>query len=398
MKSLKEYIKIVVSSNYLRKNQLAQLICRKIVGNTMMFINHDLTQHQQRILVSFISPLHTNYSRDALYHPLYAQVNQILKCLIELNFSIDICDCNDIFSYRELSNEEYDYVIGFGQVYKEVILRKKAKKSILFVTENFPEVVVRKYEERVSYFKKRHPNLKVPNIPRNEYFDTEQFVLSDIAIVMSSNYNIQPMKEYIRKIYPINVNCLYNPAYIFNTSHIKNNKRNFLWFGSRGTVHKGLDILIDAFKLLPNHTLNIYGVPEDEKRYLKPLLSKNTIIHDCVNVLSQEFIDQVVKQNVFVLSASCSEGMMSGIATCMIHGLIPIVTKESGYDPSPCIFEFEGYKVEDVVAKIEAVDTLDLRQLEKISRECKEYAFNHFSLFSFRQNLKQVLLDCTTKF
>ena len=138
MCKLKNLIKSLVLSELIRKNELGRLVCRKIVGNTMMFINHDLTEHQQRILVSFVSPVHTNFNRDALYHPLYAQVNQILKCLIELNFSIDICDYNDLFAYKELAGEEYDYVIGFGKVYKEVLLSKKAKKSILFVTENLP--------------------------------------------------------------------------------------------------------------------------------------------------------------------------------------------------------------------------------------------------------------------
>lgn len=391
MCKLKNLIKSIIASELIRKNELGRLVCRKIVGNTMMFINHDLTEHQQRILVSFVSPLHTNFNRDALYHPLYAQVNQILKCLIELNFSIDICDYNDLFAYKELAGEEYDYVIGFGKVYKEVLLSKKAKKSILFVTENLPEVVEKKYKERISYFKERHPNLPIVNVPRNDCFDMEQFILSDMAIVMSSDYNIQSMRKYIQEIYPINVNCLYNSAYTFDTSHIKGSKRNFLWFGSQGTLHKGLDILIDAFKQLPEYTLNIYGVPENEKRYIKPLLSKNTILHERVNVLSQDFIDKVVKQNVFVLSASCSEGMMSGIATCMIHGLIPIVTKETSYNSCSCIFEFDGYKVEDILKKIKQMDNLKIADLEKISKECQEYAKDNFLLSSFKKSMKQIL-------
>lgn len=137
-------------------------------------------------------------------------------------------------------------------------------------------------------------------------------------------------------------------------------------------------------------SLNIYGVPENEKRYIKPLLSKNTILHERVNVFSQDFIDKVVKQNVFVLSASCSEGMMSGIATCMIHGLIPIVTKETGYNSCSCIFEFDGYKVEDIINKVNEISNLSVNELNLLSCECQKYAKQLFTNISFKKNIQEI--------
>lgn len=39
---------------------------------------------------------------------------------------------------------------------------------------------------------------------------------------------------------------------------------DFLWFGSAGAIHKGLDILLDTFKNVPKGELYIAGLCKDE--------------------------------------------------------------------------------------------------------------------------------------
>ena len=42
-------------------------------------------------------------------------------------------------------------------------------------------------------------------------------------------------------------------------------RRRFIWFGSGGLVHKGLDLTLEAFAGLPDHHLTVFG-PVDRER------------------------------------------------------------------------------------------------------------------------------------
>ena len=242
-----------MSCNSVNNNLVLKKIARKIIGSDLLYINHDLTKEQRRILISYVSPLHVDFLKDKVYHSLYYTVNQIISVFIDMGFSIDICDCNDKNAITRLEGNYYDYIFGFGKVYLELVKKNRCKSSILFVTENNPSVVEVKYNERISYFKKRHPEISVrSSIKRIGYFNMEQFEVSDYGIVLSSHYNAKTMASYFDKMFTINVNGLYNPNYIYKRCHIEQNRMHFLWFGSQGVIHKGLDILIDAFRTMPD--------------------------------------------------------------------------------------------------------------------------------------------------
>lgn len=390
----KKILDSILSCNSVNNNLVLKKIARKIIGSDLLYINHDLTKEQRRILISYVSPLHVDFLKDKVYHSLYYTVNQIISVFIDMGFSIDICDCNDKNAITRLEGNYYDYIFGFGKVYLELVKRNRCKSSILFVTENNPSVVEVKYNERISYFKKRHPEISVrSSIKRIGYFNMEQFEVSDYGIVLSSHYNAKTMASYFDKMFTINVNGLYNPNYIYKRCHIEQNRMHFLWFGSQGVIHKGLDILIDAFRTMPDCILNIYGVPQQEMKIVQPLLSSNIFVHKTCNVMSDNFLTEVVGENVFVVSASCSEGMMSGIATCMLHGIIPIVTKETGYESSSCIFEFEDYTVEKIQEAIREVNSLSLKDIYKLSQECFEYAHRQFTLEAFRKRFVEIVTE-----
>lgn len=389
-----EIVKSIGKKECIRQNKNIQKTCSTILGNTILYLNHDLLGSQKRILLCYVSPLHIDYGKGDIYHPLFLHINQMIKVLIDMNFSIDICDCNDKHAIVQLSGKQYDYILGFGKVYTELVKRGQCRQSILFITENNPEVVERKYKERVEYFRQRHPHLSITSaIVRKGYFDKEQFEISDDAIVISSEYNIHSMRSYFRSVYQINVNGLFNKTFQYDALHIKKYRNSFVWFGSQGIIHKGLDVLVDAFRQLPECTLNIYGIPLSEIKIIKPLLTQNIRVHSPVNVLSDTFIEEVVRKNMFVLSASCSEGMMSGIATCMLYGLIPIVSKETGYNSHSSILEFENCKLENVISKIQEVQQYDLEKVSKLSKDSYIYAQQHFTLECFRSRFSEIMND-----
>lgn len=150
--------------------------------------------------------------------------------------------------------------------------------------------------------------------------------------------------------------------------------------------------MIDAFAEMPELTLNCYGVYET--RLFRKLCCPNTINRGRIDVNSQQFIDEVIYRHNFVILDSCSEGMSTAIATCMSHGIIPIVSKESGLDPQPFILELNGYNVNSIITMIRKVSTFSDKEILNLRKQCYTYAQNVFSLEKFNNTFSSIMEEC----
>ncbi|MCE8588374.1 hypothetical protein K0E75_12650 [Bacteroides fragilis] len=316
----------------------------------------------------------------------------MIYILSKLGFTIDLCYCNDLSVIDKLRGRKYDWVIGFGEVFKQILKIQNIEKSILFITENNPIIVEKKYNERLEYFKKRRNLVKIQNY-RNTFYDIEQYKIANWAICMNSTYNSKSMVSYFKKLYHINVNGFFNKHFILKENTDTERCNSFVWFGSTGVIHKGLDILVEAFAKLPSKRLNIYGISKQEIAMIKPYIGRNTFLHEKINVMDNTFISEVVEKNAFIVSLSCSEGMQSGVATCMLHGLIPIVTKETGYESQNFIFEFSDYHLDSVVNTILHTSSLSIAEINRLSRLVYDYAHKNFSLISFSNRFECIIKD-----
>jgi hypothetical protein len=354
-------------------------------------INYDYTGKQSTILICYTTKsFELNFNENKIFHSNILHINQIIKILIDMNFSIDVCNCNDMISIEKIKNKKYDYILGFGKAYELLVNNKQYGKSILFITENDPEIANNNYQERINYFKSRHPKKKISNaIIRNNYYNMNQLVISDIGIAINSDYNCNYMKKRFNTFYSLNINGLSNSDFVYTTDHIIKKRNSFVWFGSRGVIHKGLDILVDTFALMPHLNLNIYGISEEEINLIQQN-KPNINIHSKIHVMDPEFIRKVVLENVFVVSLSCSEGMQSAIATCMLHGLIPIVTKETGYNSHDSILEFSDYTIDSVRSTLTEICNYSDDLIIQLSKSAYIYANENFTLGNFTNNIRGI--------
>lgn len=372
------------------KQKSAYYLHLRGMNSPLFNLNYDPNLKQQRVAFVYLSNLHNSlYERDKIHHPNVFQHYMLLQTFINKGFVIDVYNCqSDDVNIKIENTNVYDIIFGFGRKYLELCSMNPKAKKILFITENAPWVVRKKYQERLDYWKSNH-NRMIKTIARNEFYTDEMFKVSDSGVCLSGTYNISGMLEQLKPIEQLYVNVL--PG----VNHFKINKKHditkkrFLWFGSRGLIHKGLDILIDAFTLLPQFELDIYGAPESEIKELN--LPAN--VHNCgyIKVDSNDFIEKVISQHSFVLSLSCSEGMMSGIATCMMYGLIPIVTLETGYDDCPYAFIFKDWHVDSVKEQIEKCGTITNDQLEIIEEKVKSYAQITYTNENFKNTFSTIL-------
>lgn len=386
---------------FMSRPALSMKISNFTRGRSLLNLNlNAVDKCQKHALLSYLDV--GNIKLDNIGHANFYQAVQMAHALIKSDFCIDVCFCNDPLAFEFIKNKKYDVVIGLGDVYKKACehCSNEGTIKILFVTENFPLVVEKKFSERIEYFKSRHPKVSFKSSPvRSGYYDEEIFKMSNYAIAMTSSFNMEPMKAYVKKAYQINANVLQNAAYRFvkseRLSNIKASRNRFLWFGSLGLIHKGVDILLDAFKELPELSLEFYGLYASEKKLFNELKPMNANDCGCVNVQKEEFIEKVVSRHCFMLLTSCSEGMSTAVATCMLHGIIPVVTKESGFEPCDCIIELPDYKVETVKNAVLKLCDMSDEDVLNLSEKAYNYARANFSLehfdFSFENALKDIL-------
>ncbi len=379
-----------------RNAYIRRLIDRLIIHfqhSEICDINRDLTlPSQMSVLFVYKSIVGVDVLNS--YHALYYHLNQMIRVMIEKGWSIDLCDCYDKEAVNRLCNKDYKIIVGQGPTYLDFCNKYPNAKKVLFCTENNPVVVEQKFKERVSYFSERHPSLKKYTLKRRVMFFTEDHLnVSDEIILMNSEYNEQSFKKYFARPFRINVNAITNKE--FNLTKLNNNtnqiRKNFVVFGCTGFIHKGIDILLDAFKELPDYNLFIYGIHRGEKALFNKLKSSNTIDCGFVTVASHEFLTNVVSKSLFVILPSCSEGMSSGIATCMTHGLIPIITKDCGFDDNPDISILPDYSVETIVKTIKNLADIEDDELRKRRLRIINYAQEHFSISKFSESFADII-------
>lgn len=391
--SIKSYVRNLLARN----NRLARIVLDIFHLSCVENVNISLYgEEQKKLLFCYLEFKGVDYENAS--HANYLHFLRMLQCFKNKNYCIDICYCNDLLSLNVIQKKKYDVIVGFGSVFKKAckLSSNKDAKKVLFVTENYPPIVQEKYKERLDYFKERHPLLDAKCSPvRDGYYDKECFEVSNSAIVMSSLYNISPMRKHFKNIFQVNANVLLNSRYVFNKDSrinvINDYKKRFLWFGSSGLIHKGVDILLDAFREINECEIDFYGVNSEEKVLFNKMRPENA--YDCgfVKVQSDDFLRDVVNKHVFIVMPSCSEGMSTAVATCMAHGLIPIVSKESGFDPCDCIIQLADCKVETVRKCIADITAMKNKDILDLSEKAYIYAINHFSLDSFESSFMNAL-------
>jgi glycosyltransferase involved in cell wall biosynthesis len=155
-------------------------------------------------------------------------------------------------------------------------------------------------------------------------------------------------------------------------------RNTFLWFGSGGFAHKGLDLVIDAFAELPDHRLLICGPLDLEPRFIKaferPMYhSDNIETIGWIDVTSPEFT-AIRQRTVATVYPSCSEGGGGSVITCMHAGLIPVVTPEASVDVGDFGTVLQEASVQAVRDAVIGLSQLPVADLEQRARSAWEYA------------------------
>jgi len=168
----------------------------------------------------------------------------------------------------------------------------------------------------------------------------------------------------------------------------------FLWLGSRGLVHKGLDLVLEAFADMPDMHLTVCGPldqePEFCRLYHRELSLPNVHAWGWVDVASAEF-RELAARSLALIYPSCGEGQAGAVVNCIQHGLIPIISRESGIDVDgfgEVLSECSATAIRDTIGRLNSEPDEELRRR---SLAAMSHAESHHRYDAYTVRYRQIL-------
>jgi glycosyltransferase involved in cell wall biosynthesis len=178
---------------------------------------------------------------------------------------------------------------------------------------------------------------------------------------------------------------------------IETARRHYVWFGSRAPIHKGLDLVLEAFAGMPDHRLTVVGpVGKDTEftdAFAEELGAPNVTVTGWVDMTSGAF-EEIARSAIGLVYPSCSEGQSGAVVACLHAGLIPVVSRSSGVDVSPLIGRvLEESTVEEIRRTVAGLSELPVADLERMARGAWVYARANHTRQAFAERYREAITE-----
>jgi len=344
------------------------------------------------VLLSYlVSPLRWDIANKHFWgHSNKWECAEIAHIFNKCGYSVDAVqfDDNTFKPYKK-----YDIVFDIHKNLQNY--SKYGSISILYVTGSYPRYSNAALDERLSNLERRRG---VRLLPRRSIstdlvcsFD-DSIRIADYIILIGNEWTKSTMPFSVhQKINLIPVTASYLP--ILRSFKDFKPRKEFLWFGGSGAVHKGLDLVLEIFKRNKDLTLHVIGPYELEKDFCE--LYKQELNH-CTNIKTHGYVypnskrfRKIVEHVIGFIYPSCSESISTAAVTCMQYGIIPIISIDTGIE----LEKNEGIiLVECSLEKIEqSINTIAMKndsEIKEMAFQAQKSALNKYSRTKYSQSIE----------
>jgi glycosyltransferase involved in cell wall biosynthesis len=339
----------------------------------------------------FIEPNDSNIFRS---HAHFYESKIIADTLLSLGYHVDIIDYRNT---KYFPDKKYNILISARtnlELYANRLNKDCLKIAHLEMAHwlfNNPAA----YQRCVNLLKRRGASLA--SISKLQEFNWA-IETADFAVVLGNGFTAGTYEYATTPIYTSNNFSVveYESPQNKNYDKIRN---TFIWLGSDGLIHKGLDLVLEAFAQLPEHRLIVCGpVDKDtmfEKEYYKEL-------YETDNITTQGWVDigntdfkRICDESLGIIYPSASEGQPGSVVTCMHAGLIPLVSYESGLDVDNFGILLKDCTVDNIkseIVKISQYKTDILRDMAMNTWDiARKYHSREYYATRYKEILKSIL-------
>jgi hypothetical protein len=178
-------------------------------------------------------------------------------------------------------------------------------------------------------------------------------------------------------------------------------RNHYLWLGGYGLVHKGLDLVLEAFTQMPDHHLTVCGPIHEETDFANAYdkeLYRTPNIHTVgwIDLESPKFLE-IRRRCIALIYPSCSEGQCGGVVTCLQAGLIPIISYESGVDVDGFGIILKSCSTETIKNSVQVISSLTANELQSRARKAWEYSRANHTRERFAEEYRKSIAAILTR-
>jgi glycosyltransferase involved in cell wall biosynthesis len=312
-------------------------------------------------------------------HTYYQELRLMAQVFLNMGYQVDVISgINTSFN----PPKKYDFFIA-ARMNFERIAKKLTDDCIKIVHLDMAHWIVNNLSayERCWDIQKRR-GVTLPLTSKLGEFNLA-IECADYATILGNKFTYDTYKYAGKTIFrlPLPTCTIYPWLPDKNFNRVK---RNYIWLGSKGFIHKGLDLTLEAFSGMPNYHLYVCGPIEKEKAFVREYykeLYETPNIHTIgwVDVESSKF-EELRNKSLGIVYPSCSEGGGGSVITCMQAGLIPVVSYESSVDIDPSFgILLPGTDIESIRNSIKSLSNMSEKQLYSMAKNAWEIARHQYT-------------------
>lgn len=339
------------------------------------------------------------------HHSNLTECHIVARCFDRLGYSVD-CSSR---TRRGIDYSPYDIVFGInGNAFMESFEADGSAVPLRIFYSVGAETCFNYWHTSMRNldFHRRHgrwmlgSNRYMPGDPRNYY----EAHFSDAVICLGNEYVYQQFLAEDSRGYRYS----WLPAFYFKVATPDRNKdfsscrRDILWFGSSGMLHKGLDIAIDFAVAHPEFTLHICGGSRQEsafRDYYMPIIKANgnIVMQGFVNIESQEFAD-ILSQCGVLLNPSVSEGGAVAVLNVLGNGaLLPVCSRATGVDIDDYGIVVDDVSYDAFEKALLGMDSLPIEEFARRAWAAHEDISRNYTVEKYEENMYALLKGIVEK-
>lgn len=299
-------------------------------------VNKIKNTNNKRCLILYIT--HPFIEKEiSVSHQNHWQAIEMARIIGKHNYIVDVADYQNSSIKLDYS---YDLVIGLiprGFNIYATHMNPGCKQIAYLTSMNLAVTSANELKRIEECYQRRGVKLKPRRFAGYIEKSIEQF---DAVWYIGNKYNFHSYDCF--KMPP--VFFIKNTGYVFPWAdpNCERNAHNFMYFGSMGQVHKGLDLLLELFaEEIKDCTLYVCGNFAREEdftlEYHKELYETSNIIPVGQVNINTDLYEKLASKCAYTILPSCAEGCAGSVITNMSAGIIPIVSRECGFEEDEVI-------------------------------------------------------------
>lgn len=351
---------------------------------------------KRALLVYLVEPF--MFSEDARFfreHQNRQQNLVIADVVARFGYTVDVMNHDDMHSNPR---HQYDLLVGMGMgAWRLACDLPKDIPKVYLATGTQRDFNNEQELQRLDAVRRRRGCHLQPR--RLAEFDPAKLSRFDAVACFGNSFTAATYDSDCELIYPFNNYGYTDIEYV--DKDFESAKRNFLYFGAGGQVHKGLDLLLEVFADEGHRELYVCGPFRREKDfthcYRRELFDTQNI-HPVgwVEVGSEQFAE-LARRCAYVILPSCAEASAGSVVVCMHAGLIPVVSKECGISTRDFGLTLRDCSITTIQATVRDLSRRATKWTKSTSRATRRAATKDYSVTAFRVRWTHILSDLLSR-